>query len=162
MQVPLLKTHRRDGLFLSIQQENSLSRPCVGHSTETPRPCPQLFEKVKPIRLNQTKIFPLHLSVSLRFNSADWKEGPQERREESERDSAWEQSRRSNKKCWETAIESGRQDIKGGRSSSSSSGGGCQLCSCLKKIIHKASQVIFQTSLPHVYGASLFPIHADY
>lgn len=76
MQVSLLKTHRRDGLFLSIQQENSLSRPCVGHSTETPRPCPQLFEKVKPIRLNQTKIFfPLHLSVSLRFNSADWKEG---------------------------------------------------------------------------------------
>lgn len=31
---PLLETHRRDGLFLSIQQESSSSRPCLGHSTK--------------------------------------------------------------------------------------------------------------------------------
>lgn len=84
MQVPPLETHRRDGLFLSIQQESSLSRPCLGHSTETPRQYLQLFEKVKPIRLNRTKNFFLSffsVSVSLRFNSTDWEKGaPQEKR----------------------------------------------------------------------------------
>lgn len=59
MQVPPLETHRRDGLFLSIQQESSLSRPCLGHSTKLPgHICSSLEKKkVKPIRLNRTKMF---------------------------------------------------------------------------------------------------------
>lgn len=88
------------GCFLSIQQESSLSRLCLGHSTETPRPYLQLFEKVKPIRLNRTKnFFFFPVSVSLRFNSTDWKRDSAGEEESRVRGTAnGEQGRGSNRK----------------------------------------------------------------
>lgn len=123
MQVPPLETHRRDGMFLSIQQESSLSRLCLGHSTQTPRPYLQLFEKVKPIRLNRTKIF-FSVSVSLRFNSTDWGEKGGSAGEDESR--ARERGTANGSRVWalieswETAREkgeSGQQDIERRRNS---------------------------------------------
>lgn len=142
------------GCFLSIQQESSLSRLCLGHSTETPRPCLRLFQKVKPIRLNRTKIFfSLPVSVSLRFNSTDWKGAPREKRgEESERGQRMGSRVEALIESWEAAREkgeSGQRDIK----RRSTSDGGYQERSCflpawLKQATDKASTLLIFPLLP--------------
>lgn len=104
------------GCFLSIQQESSLSRLCLGHCTETPRPYLQLFEKVKPIRLNRTKIFFFFsVSVSLRFNSTDSEKRGSAGEEERVRGTANGNRVGALIESWETARErgeSGQQDIE--------------------------------------------------
>lgn len=86
MQVPPLETHRRDGLFLSIQQE--LSLPSLSRTLhETPRPFLQLFQKGETNKIKSDKDSFPSTSVSLSFNSADRKRGLRW----SEEDSEWEQ-----------------------------------------------------------------------
>lgn len=57
MQVPPLETHRRDGLFFKYSTRELSLVPVSDTPLKLPGQCLQLFEKVKPIRLNRTKIF---------------------------------------------------------------------------------------------------------